>query len=124
MVALWEAAMAQAQADMVRLAAALDTAAREVPALTRGVVHRMGEQTVSGAKAIVPVRTGALRNSISVAYGTDDGWWFQAGPTLEYGPYIEWGTSRMAPQPYMGPAFEQAVFEGLATLEELIGRAL
>ena len=30
----------------------------------------------------------------------------EIGPTASYGVYVEYGTRRMSPQPYMGPALE------------------
>lgn len=58
------------------------------------------------AKVLAPVDTGFLEGSI----GTDvdaDGLGGGVGPTADYGHYVEGGTSRMAPQPYMGPAFDR-----------------
>lgn len=117
------AAAARAEADFLRLARALETAAATVPALTRGVVHQIGENTVKWAVQNAPVLSGDLRDSIGVDYGTND-WWFEAGPTAPYGGYVEYGTVHMAPKPYMGPAFERAAFQGIGQLEQLIGRIL
>jgi HK97 gp10 family phage protein len=44
-----------------------------------------------------PTRTGALRASIQP---TDDG--VEVG--VRYGAYVEYGTSRTAPQPFAGPS--------------------
>jgi HK97 gp10 family phage protein len=58
------------------------------------------------AKAFAPVDTGMLRNSI----GTDmdgDGLGGEAGPSASYGAFVEFGTSRNAPQAFMGPAFDR-----------------
>ena len=58
-----------------------------------------------GAKQRCPVRTGALRNSITVDfYGEMSA---QIGPHMPYAPYVEFGTRKMAAQPYLFPAFEE-----------------
>lgn len=58
------------------------------------------------AKLAAPVDTGNLQNSISTSI---DGVTAEVGPTAEYGIYVEDGTSVMAPQPYLGPAFDRRV---------------
>lgn len=58
-----------------------------------------------GAKRRCPVRTGALRNSITVDfYGTMSA---EIGPHMPYAPYVEFGTRKMAAQPFLFPAFEE-----------------
>lgn len=58
-----------------------------------------------GAKKRCPVRTGALRNSITVDfYGKMSA---QIGPHMLYDKYVEFGTRKMAAQPYLFPAFEE-----------------
>lgn len=55
------------------------------------------------AKAIVPVRTGNLQRSI----GTEiKGNTLTLGATMDYAPYVEYGTPKMAAQPYLRPAVE------------------
>lgn len=59
------------------------------------------------AKDLAPVRTGALRDSIESRVNSSSGKaWVQVrpGPTTEYAYYVEKGTSKMADQPFMGPA--------------------
>jgi HK97 gp10 family phage protein len=77
-------------------------------ALTEQVVRKVGFDTVAGAQTAAPVDTGNLKNSIGVDFDAD-GLGFEAGPTANYGGYVEYGTSRMDPQPYMRPAFDRAV---------------
>ena len=31
----------------------------------------------------------------------------RVGPTADYGRFVEYGTSRMAPQAFMGPSFDR-----------------
>jgi HK97 gp10 family phage protein len=64
------------------------------------------DKVVSDAKAIVPVRTGTLQRSIQ--------WWgaegeYHVGSRVHYAPYVEYGTSRMAPRPYLTPALMQNI---------------
>lgn len=59
-------------------------------------------------KTLAPVDTGFLRNSITrtttrKTYSVSA----EIGPEAEYGIYVEEGTYRMAPQPYMVPALER-----------------
>lgn len=56
------------------------------------------------AKRDCPVDTGRLRNSITHAYDDDSAY---IGTNVEYGKYVELGTSRMAARPYLGPAATQ-----------------
>jgi len=66
------------------------------------------------------VDTGALRNSI----GTNvTGLSAEIGPTVNYAPYQEYGTSRMAAHPYMGPAADE-VTPGFVSAMEQIGKGL
>lgn len=53
------------------------------------------------AKRLCPVDTGRLRNSISHTRDEDSTY---IGTNVEYAPYIEFGTSRRKPQPYLKPA--------------------
>ena len=54
---------------------------------------------------MAPYKTGNLLNSISTSI-TDVASLVEAviGPTAEYGAFVEFGTSRQSPQPYLGPA--------------------
>lgn len=53
------------------------------------------------------VRTGRLRGSITWRLGEDsEGVYADIGTNVLYGPYVELGTSRMAPRPYLRPALE------------------
>lgn len=71
-------------------------------------VRKAAADTVADAKALVPVRTGNLKNSIS-SRSTSGHNYVEAeiGPTANYGKYVEFGTSRQAPKPYLRPAFKR-----------------
>ena len=53
------------------------------------------------AKRECPVDTGRLRNSISHTYDDDSAY---IGTNVEYAAFVELGTSRMKPRPYLKPA--------------------
>lgn len=55
-----------------------------------------------------PFVTGRLRNSIT---GESDEKTAQVGTNVEYGPYVELGTSRMAERPFIKPAIENHLDE-------------
>lgn len=56
------------------------------------------------AKINAPVDTGTLESSIS---SDINGLTAEIGPDTDYEAYVEYGTSKMNAQPYMGPAFEK-----------------
>ncbi len=70
----------------------------------------------------VPVDTGELRTSITAEFqggilaGYMDG---LTGPEAAHGAYVEYGTSRMAPKPYMMPALVKVIPGYLAAAEAL-----
>jgi HK97 gp10 family phage protein len=68
------------------------------------VVAVGGHRVLATMQARTPVDTGHLKSSESVDVA---GLRFEAGPTADYGEYVELGTSRMAAEPYAGPAFDQ-----------------
>lgn len=112
-----------------KLTADLSKAPRAVGNGAQVVVRKSLVDGVAAAKNRVPVDTGNLKGSIGHSdlrtVGSTGSIGGEFGPTAEYGPYVELGTSRMAPQPYMGPAadlitpaFEQAMAQ---LAEEVLG---
>ena len=106
--------------DFRKLSADLSRAQTKTGPRAQVVVRKSLVDGVAAAKNKVPVDTGNLKGSISHSdlrtVGSTGSIGGEFGPTAEYGPYVELGTSRMAPQPYMGPAadliapaFEQAM---------------
>lgn len=104
--------------EVNQLAADLrDLPARKVRQIAP-LVAATGLRTVADAKTAAPVDTGFLRSTIGMTVDPD-GLGMEAGPTAAYGGYVEHGTSRMAPQPFMGPSFDRQLpgFEqGLAQI--------
>ena len=62
------------------------------------------------AKRNAPVDTGRLRSSItrSNVVRNGDSLEVAIGTDVEYGPYVELGTSRQRAQPYLRPALDAA----------------
>lgn len=78
--------------------------------LARIVVQKSCADTKRDAQAVAPVDTGNLRSSIGYeTHATKAGAWGEVGPSANYGAYVEDGTSRMAPQSYMGPASDRNI---------------
>lgn len=106
--------------ELTDLARDLGAAPTRVEERASVVVQRTGHDVVADAQAIVPVDTGLLKNSIGVDFDPD-GLGFEAGPTASYAAFVEWGTSRMAPQPYMTPAFDRRIPPAIDALEPIAG---
>jgi HK97 gp10 family phage protein len=70
----------------------------------RPALDRVGDVIVSNAKRNAPVDTGALRASITKSVDNDV---LHVGSDLDYSVYVELGTWRTRPQPYLRPALEQ-----------------
>lgn len=71
-------------------------------------MRKTGSDIEGTAKTLVPVDTGATRASIHTdtahAGSTIT---VEVGPSTHYAPYLEYGTSKMAPQAFMGPALDR-----------------
>ena len=63
----------------------------------------IGQQAEGYAKLMCPVDTGRLRNSITNQIYLQENAVY-IGTTVEYAPYVEFGTSRRSPHPYLKPA--------------------
>jgi HK97 gp10 family phage protein len=78
-----------------------------------------------GAKLRAPVDTGALRSSINTTLAAGAASISaEVGPEVSYGIFLEYGTWRMPPQPYLGPAFDEVEPSFIAAIEDLGGQAL
>jgi len=99
--------MRELKADLGKLSA------RAIPTAMQAVA-KTAHDIEATAKTLAPVDTGNLQGSIS----TDiKGLTAEIGPTASYAIFVETGTSRMAPQPFMGPAFDRHAPE----LEQALG---
>lgn len=96
--------------DMDRLAGDLAAAPARVGTLVSRALRKSAADIERDAKAFAPVDTGALRNSIGTDLAGDarsTSMTADIGPTVNYAVYQEYGTSRMGPHAFMGPAFDR-----------------
>lgn len=75
-----------------------------------GAAKRIASNASPSAPGTGPgVRTGRLRGSITWRPGYDEiSPYVDVGTAVLYGPYLEFGTSKMAARPYLRPALEAA----------------
>jgi HK97 gp10 family phage protein len=106
--------------DLNRLEVDLLEGGLRVAAQASLAVRKNGFYVVRDAQIFCPVDTGALKNSIGVDFD-GDGLGYEAGPTMEYAPHVEWGTSRMGPHAFLGPAFDRNLPDVITALEQLGG---
>jgi HK97 gp10 family phage protein len=85
-----------------------------LPARVDAIAARGAGQTAKSARALVPVRTGALRASIRVERSGVGHAVRAGGGAVDYAAYVEFGTRRMAARPYLRPALESVSWERIA----------
>ena len=73
------------------------------------------------AKALAPVDTGYMRNSVSTKLAFLSA---TLSVSAKYATYVEFGTSKQTPQPFFYLAFDSLKDELTRTLERQIGRHL
>jgi len=83
------------------------------------IVETAGDNMVSYAQGIVPVRTGNLMASIFSDVDEDD-LSVTLGATADYASFIEYGTVKMRAQPFLQPAVDIGEEEMNARIEEAI----
>ena len=81
----------------------------------------IGGKAEGYAKKLCPVDTGNLRNSITHARYDENT--EVIGTNVEYAPYVELGTVRMAARPYLRPAAENHTPEYKAVVESCMKNA-
>lgn len=96
-----------------RFGAELESKAPFAKGLAGIAIRRTALAVERDAKVLCPVDTGNLRNSISMSYADLRA---EIGPTAYYGVFVEFGTSRMAPEAFMGPSFDRHAHELEAAL--------
>lgn len=112
--------------DQIRTyARRLENAGRKINPLVVDATTKATLDTASAARELAPVDTGYLRASITTATGSDGSTvWGEVTAGAEYATFLENGTSRMAPQPFMRPARETVKPAWLAAMAQLGGKAV
>lgn len=111
--------------EMLRFAKDISAAGDQLLPLARVIIQKSAQDIKATAQRYAPVDTGYLMNSITYETGVDSGGvWGEIGPTAEYGAYVEFGTTRQAPQLYMTGAFDKHVPAIEAALDQAVARLL
>ncbi len=98
---------------------------RIVAARAGRLVRETAADVTATAKVLAPVKTGNLRRSITHQVNDiPDGIEAVVGTNVEYAPYVEFGTSRMAPRAFLGPALDRHGYQLAEGLARLGGRIL
>lgn len=103
------------------LAADLAKAGPKQMLLAQRVIVKTAHDIEGTAKQLAAVDTGMMRGSIGSDIRP-----LQAiiGPTVDYAPFVEFGTSRAAPQPFMGPAAARHEPGYYQAMEQVLGGLL
>jgi hypothetical protein len=112
----------------------LDAARAIVTQIAPQIVAVSAVLGISYARELVPWDTGATNWSIHadpVKSSPGGAFWTDYGPTTYYARWLEWGTIRMAPRPFMipsadlvAPAFTLAMMELASVVDKHTGSSL
>lgn len=108
--------------QVLKLSADLERSSGRLGRKAASVVRKSGQQLKTQAQALAPTRTGALRASVQVSTSGDgrgSGISATVGPTVRYAQFVEYGTSKMTPQPFIGPALDAVTPSFIAAMERL-----
>jgi len=97
-------------ASLELLAAEFRAAGPRALARSKVVLKKTAIDIEANAKAIAPVDFGNLKRSIGhsdMRLLSATNLAVEIGPTVDYGGYVEHGTSTQAPQAYMGPSLDR-----------------
>lgn len=115
-------------AELRTLAKDLGEAPKAAGHLVRTVVRKTAKDVERTAKGLAPVDTGNLKSSISTsdlrAMTTSGSVEAEVRATAEYSVYQEFGTSRMAAQPFMGPALDKHSPAFEEAMAQIVARAV
>jgi hypothetical protein len=108
--------------EMYRFSARLRDYPLEMRPLVKIAMQDAAAQGEQYSRMLVPVKTGKLRDSIAFRGTSDRGWdlLIKAAATMDYATFVEYGTSRFGPRPFMMPGVELAA----DVLEDQLGIVL
>jgi HK97 gp10 family phage protein len=108
-------------AEIRRFERDVEVGTEEARKQVRNVVRKSTFETQARGRVRAPYKTGALTESISVDFigSNRDVAQGETGPEVNYGWFVENGTERQAPQPYMGPAADEVEPTFYAALEAI-----
>lgn len=109
--------------ELRALSASLKSAGATITHRASLVVRRSAIALASHARANAAVDTGFMQSSIDTAFDSG-GLAAIISPTAEYSVYVEYGTSRMPPQPFMSPALDAIEPSFISAMESLGGEVL
>lgn len=109
--------------DLLKLSADLGKASYEVTRKAQKVVAKTAADIEATAKSLAAVDTGVMRDSIGTTI-SGGGLTAEVSPTVNYAIYNEFGTRRMIPRPFMGPALERHSGPFVQAIESLGGEFL
>jgi HK97 gp10 family phage protein len=101
--------------DTKQMKAYFQKVATNVPTLLSRDVNDIAKAIEEDAKSMVPVDTGALRDSITTTQGVLEA---TVGSDLPYAASVEYGTSKMAAQPFLTPAAQNTE----SKLNQILGK--
>ena len=103
----------------------IEVRSNKIPALTKEsraravqAVAKAAYDIEGQAKAVVPVDTGNLKNSIQTESGDSDLTKY-VGPHTDYAVHVEYGTYKMRAQPYLRPAAERVRPGFIAAMQQI-----
>lgn len=109
-------------AELNRLIFDMESVPREAEPLVRVAVQKTSADIKRDGMLFAPVDTGFLEGSITYETFIDGmGVTGEIGPTAKYGEFVELGTEKMAPQAYMGPAFDRHSYELDEAMAQIAG---
>mgnify|MGYP001615464388 FL=1 len=100
-----------------RLRSLIDKLRPELAAVVAIAAHNVEGR----AKELVPVDTGATKNSIQPTFQSG-GLAARIGPSTSYAPFLEFGMHRRRARPFMVPALEQNRQPFIDAVRELVRR--
>lgn len=102
--------------EFKRFADDIKAAAKEMDGAGVSIAARVARRALATAEAVAPVESGNLREGLHVV---KDGERVSVEVTNYYATFQEFGTSEMAPNPYIGPAFQRHAPELVAEVERV-----